>query len=223
MIVFDLDGTLIDSARDLTEAASELVQGYGAPPLAVAEVVGMVGEGAKILVQRALAHTGLDPDMPGALDRFMAIYERRLLDHTVPYEGMHEVLAMLLHIGPLAVLTNKPVVPAEQILEQLGLRGYFSVVVGGDGVRPRKPDPSALRALAASSPGLTMMVGDSPIDAATAERAGCPFVLAAYGFGAAKFDGRVPAGARVAHHPRELVSLADTRTFDAARMPIVIR
>jgi phosphoglycolate phosphatase len=223
MIVFDLDGTLIDSSRDLTEAASELVQGYGAPPLAVADVVGMVGEGARILVQRALAHVGLDPDTPGALERFMAIYDRHLLDHTVPYEGMHEVLAMLLRAGPLAVLTNKPGAPSEQILDQLGLRGFFSVVLGGDGAHPRKPDPSALRALAASSSGLTMMVGDSPIDAATAESAGCPFVLADYGFGAAKFDGHVPAGARVAHHPRELVSLAETLTFDAARMPIVIR
>lgn len=223
MIVFDLDGTLIDSARDLTEAASELVQGYGASPLAVADVVPMVGEGASILVQRALAYAGLDPDTPGSVDRFMGIYSRRLLDHTAPYEGMHEVLAMLLHAGPLAVLTNKPVAPTEQLLDHLGLRGFFSVVLGGDGVHPRKPDPSALRALAASSSGLTMMVGDSPIDAATAAGAGCPFVLAAYGFGAGKFGGQPPAGARVAHHPRELVSIVETLTFDAARMPIVIR
>jgi phosphoglycolate phosphatase len=222
MIVFDLDGTLIDSSRDLTEAVSELVRGYGASPLTEAEVVGMVGEGAKLLVQRALAYAGLDADTPGALDRFMAIYDRRLLDHTVPYEGMHEVLAMLLQAGPLAVLTNKPAGPSEQILEHLGLRGFFSAVLGGDGAHPRKPDPSALRALASAS-GLTVMVGDSPIDASTAERAGCPFVLAAYGFGAAKFDGHVPPGAQVVHHPRELVSLADTLTFDAARMPIVIR
>jgi len=222
MIVFDLDGTLIDSSRDLAEAVNELVAHHGAPPLAVAEVVGMVGEGAGLLVRRALAHSGLDPETPGALERFLAIYDRRLLDHTVPYEGMHEVLAMLLRAGPLAVLTNKPAGASERILDRLGLRGFFSVVLGGDGAHARKPDPSALRALAASAPGTTVMVGDSPIDAATAEGAGCPFVLAAYGFGAAKFDER-PAASGVAYHPRELVSLADTRTFDAARMPIVIR
>jgi len=223
MIVFDLDGTLIDSARDLTEAASELVQEYGAEPIGEDVVVGMVGEGARILVQRALGHAGLDPAMPGALERFMAIYDRRLLNHTAAYDGIHEVLAMLVHAGPLAVLTNKPVAPAERLLEVLGLRGFFSEVLGGDGVHPRKPDPAALRALAASAGAATVMVGDSPVDAATAEAAGCPFVLAAYGFGASKFGGHAPPGARVVHHPRELASLADTRTFDAARMPIVMR
>jgi phosphoglycolate phosphatase len=225
MIVFDLDGTLINSSRDLTEAASELVQGYGAAPLSEAEVAGMVGEGARVLVERALVHSGLDPETPGAIDRFMAIYDRRLLDHTVPYEGMHEVLALLLRIGPLAVLTNKPAGLSERILDELGLRGFFSLVLGGDGANPRKPDPTALRGLAASAIGATTttMVGDSPIDAATARGAGCRFVLAAYGFGAVKFEGHVPGGARVVHHPRELVSLVDTLTLDAARMPIVIR
>lgn len=222
MIVFDLDGTLIDSARDLTEAVSELVQGLGAGPLREDVVVGMVGEGARTLVQRALAHAGLDPATPGALERFLAIYDRRLLNHTAAYEGMPEVLAMLVHAGPLAVLTNKPVAPAERLLAALGLRGFFSEVIGGDGVHPRKPDPAALLALAAVG-GPAVMVGDSPVDAATAGAAGCPFVLAAYGFGAARFDGHAPAGARVVHHPRELASLADTRTFDAARMPIVMR
>jgi len=223
MIVFDLDGTLIDSARDLAESASELVQEYGGGALGVEEVVAMVGDGAATLVARALERAGLPPDTPGALDRFLAIYDRRLLDHTRPYEGMVEVLGLLIARGPLAVLTNKPVAPAERLLEQLGLRGFFSAVMGGDGPHPRKPDPSGLRALMALDARPSVMVGDSPVDAATAEAAGCDFVLAAYGFGAAKFTGRDVPGLRAAAHPRELVSLTDTRTLDAARVPIVIR
>ena len=223
MIVFDLDGTLIDSSRDLAEAASELVQELGGAPLTEAEVVGMVGDGAAVLVARALSHVGLDPKTPGALSRFLEIYDTRLLDHTVAYEGMHEVLALLVQAGPLAVLTNKPFAPSEQILHHLGLRGFFSAIIGGDSPYGRKPDPAGLRALMASDDGPSVMVGDSPADYRAATAAGCPFVLAAYGFGVGKFAGRVPAGARVADHPRELVSLADTRTFDAARMPIVIR
>ena len=83
-IVFDLDGTLVDSARDLAAAASELVEGLGGPPLDVATVVPMVGDGAPILVERALTYAGLDPETPGALERFLAIYDRRLLEHTRP-------------------------------------------------------------------------------------------------------------------------------------------
>ena len=223
MIVFDLDGTLIDSSRDLTEAASELVQELGGAPLTEADVVGMVGDGAAVLVAKALTRVGLDPATPGALARFLEIYDRRLLDHTVAYEGMHEVLSLLVQAGPLAVLTNKPLAPSEEILRHLGLRGFFSLIIGGDSPHGRKPDPGGLRFLMGSDAGPSVMVGDSPADARAAAAARCPFVLAAYGFGVAKFEGRVPAGARVAHHPRELVSLADTRTFDAARMPIVIR
>jgi phosphoglycolate phosphatase len=223
MIVFDLDGTLIDSARDLAETASTLVQELGGAPLSEAEVVGMVGEGAAVLVARALAHAGLDPKTPGALDRFLQIYDTRLLDHTVAYEGIHEVLALLLQAGPLAVLTNKPLAPSEAILGRLGLRGFFSAIIGGDSPHGCKPNPAGLRALMAADQAPSVMVGDSPVDARAAAAANCPFVVAAYGFGVGRFDGQLPAGARVAHHPRELVSLADTRTFDAARMPIVIR
>jgi phosphoglycolate phosphatase len=223
MIVFDLDGTLIDSSRDLADAASTLVQELGGSPLSEAEVIGMVGDGAAVLVARALAQVGLDPTMPGAVDRFLEIYDRRLLDHTVAYEGMHEVLALLVQAGPMAVLTNKPLAPSEKILRHLGLRGFFSAVIGGDSAYGRKPDPGGLRALMASGEGLSVMVGDSPADARAAAAAGCPFVVAAYGFGVEKFEGQLPQGAGVAHHPRELVSLADTRTFEAARMPIVMR
>jgi phosphoglycolate phosphatase len=222
-IVFDLDGTLVDSALDLAASASELVEGLGGAPLDVATVIPMVGDGAPVLVQRALAHVGLDPTTPGTLDRFLAIYDRRMLEHTAPYEGVIEVLSMLIKVGPLTVLTNKPRRATEAMLERLGLRGFFAEVLGGDGPYPRKPDPSGLRALLARTEGLGVMIGDSPADASTAAATPCPFVLAAYGFGLAKFGGALPACAGVARHPRELVSLVETLTFDAARMPIVMR
>lgn len=223
MIVFDLDGTLVNSSRDLSDAVSDLVQSFGAGPLAEADVVPMVGEGAGVLVGRALRHAGLDPETPGALERFLDIYGRRMLTHTVPYEGVREVLGLLVARGPLAVLSNKPLASSEAVLDHLGLRGFFSVVLGGDGPHPRKPDPTALTGLMAAAPGPVVMVGDSPVDAETAEAAGCPFVLAAWGFGAARFSGCLPPAITVARHPRELASLADTRTFEAARIPIVMR
>lgn len=221
-IVFDLDGTLIDSAKDLAAATSELIEGLGGPALDVATVVPMVGEGAAVLVGRALEHAGLDPATPGALERFRAIYGRRLLDHTRPYEGIPEVLALLTRLGPLAVLTNKPGDPTEQLLEALGLRGFFTEVIGGDGPYGRKPDPAGLRALLSGAGGRGVMIGDSPVDEETARAAGCPFVLAAYGFGVVRFGAALPSGA-AARHPRELVSLVETLTLDAARVPIVMR
>lgn len=210
IIIFDLDGTLIDSARDLGEAASELVQGLGAPPLSVAQVVTMVGDGAPVLVRRALEQSGLAADTPGALERFLEIYDRRLMDHTVAYPGIHEELARAVRRGPLAVLTNKPLGPAIGLLEALGLRGFFSRVIGGDGEYGRKPDPAGLRALRALAPGEpAVLIGDSPADAQTAVAAQCPFVFARYGFGAAKFGAAPPVTPLVIDHPRELSAVLD--------------
>jgi phosphoglycolate phosphatase len=210
LIAFDLDGTLIDSARDLAEAASELVQSYGAQPLQVSQVVQMVGEGAPMLVRRALEASALDTSTPGALDRFLEIYDRRLLDHTVPYPGMRESLSLAIRRGPLAVLTNKPVAPSLRILEAVGLRGFFSRVIGGDSPFPRKPDPGGLRALISDAPThAAILVGDSPADSRTAEAAGCAFAFARYGFGAGKFGNEPPATPYVLDHARELASVLD--------------
>jgi phosphoglycolate phosphatase len=220
LIAFDLDGTLIDSARDLSEAASELVQSYGAAPLRVSEVVEMVGEGAAMLVRRALERSSLDPDTPGALARFLEIYDRRLLDHTQPYAGMRETLSLAVQHGPLAVLTNKPAAPTVRLLDALGLRGFFRQIVGGDGPYPRKPDPAGMLAMMAATPGRrAVLVGDSPADAATAQAAGCAFVFARFGFGAGKFRGAPPATPYVLDHARELAGvlekLAAVRLADA--------
>ena len=204
ILVFDLDGTLIDSSRDLAESIGELLQSYGAEPLPLSEVVAMVGEGAPILVRRALTRAGLRPGVDDALARFLTIYDRRLMDHTVSYPGIIESLALATRRGPLAVLTNKPLGPTIGILEALGLRGFFTRVIGGDSEYGRKPDPTGLLALQALAPGHQLvMIGDSPTDWKVAVNGNCPFVFARFGFGATKFDAP-PDTPLVVDHPREL-------------------
>lgn len=209
LVAFDLDGTLIDSVGDLASAASRLTETLGGRPLARAEVVAMVGDGAALLVRRALAAAGLDPETPDALARFLAIYDQCLTETTRPYEGMTAALDALDPLVPLAVVTNKPLAPARTLLDVFGLTTRFVEVIGGDGPWPRKPDPAGLLSLRAHARGGPMvLVGDSPVDAQTAERAGAAFVLAGYGFGASKFDGP-PGTTLVAVTPADLPSLVD--------------
>lgn len=216
VVAFDLDGTLIDSATDLAAAASALAVELGGRALTRAEVVAMVGEGAPVLVRRVLTAAGLDPATDGALDRFLALYDERLLDTTRLYPGIRQVLDALDPLLTLAVVTNKPRLPAERLLDALGVRPLFLEVVGGDGPLPRKPDPAGLRSLRLHADGGPLvLVGDSPVDAETARRAGVPFVLAAYGFGAAAFT-TTAADAFVADAVADLPAAIDAALRAAA-------
>ncbi len=186
LIVFDLDGTLVDSSLDLANSTNEMLESYGAPALPVAVVTGMVGEGAKKLVERALAASGLDPVLPEALERFMGIYSRRLLEHTRPYDGIPAVVRAASRRARLGVLTNKPENFTRRLLDAFGLASFFAWVIGGDSGFPRKPDPAAVRHLmtqASASAAETLLVGDSMIDVETARRAGVKICVARYGFG----------------------------------------
>ena len=206
-IVFDLDGTLVDSVSDLAASASELVTSLGGPPLDANDVAMMVGEGAGVLVRRALAASGLEVATPDALARFLAIYDRRLLDTTVAYDGVPEMLLLVSRQARLSVLTNKPLAPSRRLLEGLGLLHYFHAVIGGDTALGRKPEPAALRSLAEGAEH-AVLVGDSPIDWQTAGNAGCDFVWARYGFGAARFD-RPPDTPYIIDRPAELAGVID--------------
>jgi phosphoglycolate phosphatase len=191
LIVFDLDGTLIDSQRDIAESANEMLETYGAPPRPVEEVVRMVGEGARILVERALAAAGLDPREADALDRFKTIYDRRLLNHTLPYRGIPDVVQAAAAQASLAVLSNKPDAPTRRLLETFDLARHFTWIVGGDSAFPRKPDPAGLRHVmteAGATTASTLLVGDSMIDVETARRAGVRMCVVLYGFGALRGD-----------------------------------
>ncbi len=197
LVVFDLDGTLVDSKRDLADAANALIAERGGTPLTEDQVAGMVGEGAALLVRRALRAADIDPDLRGALARFLELYDERLLVHTTAYDGIEDLLAALARRVRMAVLTNKPTRATERILSGLGLREYFGDVIGGDTPFGRKPDPTGLVELmsrAGATPETTWLVGDSRVDLETARRAGVRICLARYGFGykfnAEDFDGR---------------------------------
>lgn len=187
LIVFDLDGTLIDSRRDLASSMNTLLAACGGDPLPEETIGRMVGDGAATLVARAFAAARREPP-PDALDRFLSIYADRLLDCTRPYPRIPEVLAELGGRASLAVLTNKPLAATRRLLAGLDLARYFSDdgVIGGDGPFGRKPDPSGLRHLiaqASAAPGATTLVGDSVIDWRTAHNASTRVCLVRYGFG----------------------------------------
>jgi len=186
LVVFDLDGTLVDSSLDLANAVNAMLGDLGVHRLPDPEIVAMVGEGAAVLVRRALAASRLDPETPGALDRFLDHYNAHLLDHTRPYPGMSETLEHLAARTPLAVLTNKPGYATARVLEGLDLQGYFRATIGGDTSFGRKPAPAGLAHLATivdAAIGSVLLVGDSPVDLATARHAGARICLARYGFG----------------------------------------
>ena len=186
LIVFDLDGTLVDSRLDLAETTNEMLGTYGAEALPVNAVATMVGEGAGVLVRRALSAAGLVADADQALQRFRDIYDRRLLIHTRPYAGIEATVRALASSGRLAVLTNKPEAPSRRLLEAFGLAPFFGRVVGGDSGFTRKPDPAGLEWLmqdAGVTPEGTWLVGDSMIDVETSRRAGVRMCVALYGFG----------------------------------------
>jgi phosphoglycolate phosphatase len=212
LAVFDLDGTLVDSGADIANAANALIADLGGAPLPAAEIVEMVGEGAGVLVRRSLAAAALDPDTPGALDRFLALYDLHLLDHTVPYGGIGKVLDQVRSRMPAAVLTNKPGRATARILEGLALRHHFCAVVGGDTPLGRKPDPAGLLHLASAAavaPGRTLMVGDSRIDLQTARRAGTRICLVRYGFGFRFTPGDFRGDELFADSPGDLAALLD--------------
>ncbi len=192
LIAFDLDGTLIDSRRDIADSANQLLIQKGAAPLDEARIGNMVGDGAALLVARAFEAAGVAAP-PEALEQFLAIYDARLTQYTRPYDGIPETLRRLRERGAtLALLTNKPRRASMTILERLGLAVWFrsDLVIGGDGPHPRKPDPGGLRALmarAGAGAASTLLVGDSIVDWRTARAAGTSICMAAYGFGFVSF------------------------------------
>ncbi|MBK1726708.1 phosphoglycolate phosphatase [Halorhodospira neutriphila] len=189
-VLFDLDGTLVDSAPDLTVAVNRMLAERGAEGVTLEQVHGWVGNGTRKLVARAL--TGRDDGEPPAaeldeaLARFLELYSERLFVDSRAYPGAVEGVQALAAAGlHLAVVTNKPRALAAPVIEALGLAEAVPVVVGGDCCAARKPDPApllgALEALAMPRAG-SLMVGDSAIDVATARAAGIPVVCVPYGY-----------------------------------------
>ncbi len=188
LIAFDLDGTLVDSRRDLADSVNALLEDLGAAPLSEGLIGTMVGDGASQLVERALSAAGVIRAPADALERFLAHYDRRLLVHTAPYAGVEILLAGLSSRGiELAVLTNKPQPAAEHVLAGLHLARWFDAgIIGAEAAYARKPDPAGLIAIAAAADvpmSSVMLVGDGAQDVETARRAGARVCVARYGFG----------------------------------------
>jgi len=209
-VVFDLDGTLVDSRADLAEAVNHVLRTLGRPELPPATLHGYVGEGARVLVERALGieHQNL---LPRGVEAFMAYYGAHLLDATRPYPGISEALAALAARGvTLSVLTNKPVGMSRAILEGLGLAPRFVEILGGDSLPVRKPDPAGLehlRARTGTARERVLLVGDSGIDLRTARAGRVAFCGVAWGLTPDALLAARPE--RVIEHPAELVSLVE--------------
>jgi phosphoglycolate phosphatase len=198
LLVFDLDGTLIDSAQDLCNSVNATLAHFDRAPLPDEEIAGYIGDGVVLLIRRAFSSgNGADIDdslLAKAHDFFLAYYREHKLDYTYAYDGVLEALEALrtVHDQPdaparaMAVLTNKPVRPARAICEALGLAPYFINIYGGNSFTTKKPDPEGLFALmqeAGARPAETVMIGDSQVDVQTARNAGawsigCTFGLA---------------------------------------------
>lgn len=196
-VVFDLDGTLADTAPDIRAAANGVLAALGATPLSLEETVRFIGNGAPAFVARMRAARGLpETDEPALLEAFLAGYENSH-DLTRLYPGVPQALLALKDEGILlGICTNKPESPARALLDHLGLSQSFEVVIGGDSLPVRKPDPAPLRAvLAALDAEEALFVGDSEVDEATARGAGVAFALFEHGYR------KTPLG-RVAPHMR---------------------
>ncbi len=194
LVVFDLDGTLIDSAPDMHRAVNLMLADMGCPPLSLPEIRTMVGDGASALIARALAaRQCVTADPTKALEQFLEHYEENPTAFTPTFPGVPETLERLQAIGlTLAICTNKPTRLTHMILERLGINRFFVRVIAGDTLPFRKPDPRALIEVLnvfGTPPAAAIMVGDSEVDAATAHAANVPFVLMTYGYHRGPIDG----------------------------------
>lgn len=213
-LIFDLDGTLIDSKLDLALAVNAAREHMGLGPLEHEQIFGYVGQGAPMLMRRSLGGLATDENVERALKFFLTYYREHMLDNTVTYPGVREALAEFARRGTsanandrkvqMAVLTNKPVRFSKMILDGLGIARYFEYVYGGNSFERKKPDPIGVQTLLrdfARAPREALMVGDSEIDILTARNAGIWACGVTYGLGSH----------RLAVHPPDLLldNLAD--------------
>ena len=176
LFVFDLDGTLIDSSLDLAVAVNATRARAGLAPLGIEQVSSYVGNGADILIQRALGPDASSATVAEGLAFFLRYYRENMLVHTRLYPGVREALERWRTFGKtMAVLTNKPVLFSRDLVRGLGLAGFFARVYGGNSFKTKKPDPYGLRLIMRElgvAPSRTLMVGDSSVDVITARNAG---------------------------------------------------
>jgi phosphoglycolate phosphatase len=186
-LIFDLDGTLIDSAADLRQAVNHMLAHYRQAPLELTQIKTMIGDGAAQLVKRSLAARGVaDSEAGAALRSFHEFYAANPSAYTTLYPGVRETLESLRQLGmKMAVCTNKPSAPTTVLLRHFDLERYFVRAIGGDTWSFRKPDPRMLTDLidaCGARREQTLLIGDSEVDAATATAAAVDFALVEYGY-----------------------------------------
>ncbi len=186
LLIFDLDGTLIDSRLDLAKAVNATRRHMGMEELSNERVYSYVGNGAPVLIRRALGEQATEAEVQEGLEFFLEFYRDHDLDHTVLYPGVRESLDRFRDAGKrMAVLTNKPVRMSRHIVDGLGVGEHFFRVYGGNSFEFKKPNPVGVEALIAesgASPRSAMMIGDSSVDVYTARNAGIQCCGVTYGF-----------------------------------------
>ncbi|MGA2360130.1 MAG: HAD-IA family hydrolase [Terriglobales bacterium] len=222
LLVFDLDGTLIDSRLDLIHSVNAMLRHIERPELDGDVIASYVGDGAPTLVRRALGDTGDEALLRKAMEYFLGYYRQHKLDHTTVYEGIPEVLERLANLSngvedgvppdgvqrQMAVLSNKPVVPSRDIVRALGLGDFFVCVYGGNSFTTKKPDPLGVRTIMQET-GVAadeaLIIGDSAVDVLTGRNAGLWTCGVTYGFAPHSLE-QAPPDVLV-ESPRELGEL----------------
>ncbi len=211
LLIFDLDGTLVDSRLDLANSINAMLRNFGKSELPCDVIASYIGDGAPMLVRRSLGDPDDEAFVQQALLFFMGWYREHKLDNTYVYDGVKQSLDAIRQSGngntpvKMAVLSNKPVVPSRAIVEALGLGEYFFQVYGGNSFHTKKPDPAGVHALlseAGAQPNETVIIGDSDIDIVTASNSGIYSVGVMYGLAPHTLHEVTPDV--VIDHPREL-------------------
>ncbi len=208
LVVFDLDGTLVDSASDIAEAVNRTLVDWSLPRVEESVIRGWIGDGARALVASAFAHAGKQIELDEVMPGFMVHYAECLLLYPTVYPGVVETLQALRERGiAVAVCTNKPERFVRPLLDALDLGRYFEVIVGGDTLPERKPSAMPLLHVVEHfglQPAQCLMVGDSATDIQTAAAAGVPMALVTYGY-LRGLDPRAVQGVTVIDDMRELL------------------
>ena len=194
MLIFDLDGTLVDSKKDLTASVNHVRLTFGFPQLTEREIAGYIGDGAQMLIRRALGPEVSEADVQSGLQQFLSYYREHMLDQSVLYPGVEEALKRLRDFR-LAVLTNKPIRFSRMMLEGLGILRCFTAVYGGNSFDRKKPDPVGIFQILSDTNGEAehaWMIGDSAVDVLTGRNAGVKTCGVSWGYATESFERTPP-------------------------------
>ena len=227
LLIFDLDGTLVDSRIDLANSVNAMLRHFSKAELPDEVIASYIGDGAPMLVRRALGDPDDESFVNGALEFFLLYYREHKLDYTYVYQGITESLDAIRNSRngnpvKMAVLSNKPVFPSRAIVNALGLGGYFFQVYGGNSFHTKKPDPAGVQALlqeGGAQPHETVIVGDSEIDVLTARNSGIYSVGVKYGFAPHTLENAPPDV--LIDQPHELAEVLAQPSLSKTRQKLV--